>query len=71
MHRHLWLLSAVVLVTASLAARPETSPHDVTSLLGRPLAPLAMEPETEERMEAQTRGRAEPCGRRIATMRTR
>jgi tetratricopeptide (TPR) repeat protein len=48
-----WLLSAVVLVSASLASRPETSPHDVTSLLGRPLAPPAMEPESKARMEAQ------------------
>lgn len=49
----LWPLSAVILVTASLAARPGPSPHGVTSLLGRPLAPLAMEPEAEARMEAR------------------
>jgi len=54
MRRILALLSVVViLVTAGLTARPETQPLGITSLLGRPLAPPALAPETETRMKAQ------------------
>lgn len=45
--------AAVVLVSAVLVARADAQPSGVTSLLGRPLAPMALEPETEARMEAQ------------------
>ena len=54
MRRTRFILSvAVVLVSAILAARADTQPSGATSLLGRPLAPMALEPETEARMEAQ------------------
>ncbi len=47
------LAAILVLVTASLAARSETQSSDVTSLLGRPHAPMALEPETQAKLEAQ------------------
>lgn len=54
MRRTLLLLSAVAfLAAASFDAWSETRPFDVTSLLGRPLAPAALEPETEARMQTQ------------------
>lgn len=54
MRRTLALLSVVViLVTAGLTAQSETQPLSITSLLGRPLAPPALAPETETRMKAQ------------------
>jgi tetratricopeptide (TPR) repeat protein len=54
MRRILPLLSAVVILAAAgMSARSEMQPSGVTSLLGRPLAPLALEPETESRMNAE------------------
>jgi tetratricopeptide (TPR) repeat protein len=44
---------AVVLASASLVALADAQPCGVTSLLGRPLAPMALEPAAESRMEAQ------------------
>ena len=45
--------AAAVLVSAILVARADTQPSGVTSLLGRPLAPMALELESKARMEAQ------------------
>jgi tetratricopeptide (TPR) repeat protein len=45
-------LAVLILVVVSLAARSET-PSGVTSLLGRPLAPMAPESESEAKMQAQ------------------
>ncbi len=54
MRRMLTLLSAVgILVTAGLIGRAETQPTGITSLLGQPLAPPALAPETEAQMETQ------------------
>lgn len=54
MRRVLLVLSAAsVLASALVVARADAQPSGVTSLLGRPLEPMALEPETEARMEAQ------------------
>jgi tetratricopeptide (TPR) repeat protein len=45
--------AAVVLMSALLVARADTHPSGVTSLLGRPLAPMALDPEAKARVEAQ------------------
>lgn len=54
MRRIFPVLSTVVLaVVATLAARSETQPSGITSLLGRPLTAPAIAPEAQVRMEAQ------------------
>jgi tetratricopeptide (TPR) repeat protein len=54
MRRLLPLLYVVACIaTAGPAALPESPASGVTSLLGRPLAPMALEPDAKARMEAQ------------------
>ena len=47
------LFAAVILVSAAIVVRADTQPSGVSSLLGRPLAPMPLEPDTEARMKAQ------------------
>ena len=48
------LLAAVlVLVIAGFGAQSQTAESGVTSLLGRPLAPMALEPDSAAKMEAE------------------
>jgi tetratricopeptide (TPR) repeat protein len=48
------LLAAVlVLVTAGFGAHAQTAESGVTSLLGRPLAPMALEPDSAAKMNAE------------------
>jgi tetratricopeptide (TPR) repeat protein len=47
------LCACLILIAAPTTARAQTPQPAVTSLLGRPLAPLALEPEAGARLEAQ------------------
>lgn len=47
------LTALMLLVPITAAARPETQPPPITSLLGRPLTPPPSAPEAKTRMEAQ------------------
>lgn len=49
----LTLPAFALLMTAAVAAGPEASPPGITSLLGQPLVPPSLAPETAARMEAQ------------------
>jgi tetratricopeptide (TPR) repeat protein len=47
------LAAVLVLVTAGSGAQSQTADSGVTSLLGRPLAPMAPEPDSAAKMEAE------------------
>lgn len=48
-----YLSAVMILATVAAAAQSQTQPAGITSLLGRPLTPAALAPETEAQMQAQ------------------
>ena len=48
-----FLAAVLVLVIAGFGAQSQTAESGVTSLLGRPLAPMALEPDSAAKMEVE------------------